>query len=107
VDALSEAPAPVPVPLRVTVCGLPVALSATESVAVRAPLVVGVNVTVMEQVPPLAATFELVEQVLVEMAKSPLFVPVIEMLLNVSAPVPLLVSVELCPVLVVPTFWLV
>src|SRR5436309_1012407 len=36
----------VPVPLRLTVCGLPAALSVTLTAALLAPVVVGVNVTV-------------------------------------------------------------
>jgi len=41
--------AEVPVPLKVTVCGDPLALSATESVAAKAVAVAGVKVTEMEQ----------------------------------------------------------
>ena len=42
-----------PDPVRLAVCGLPVALSATESVAVRVPVAAGLNVTRM--VPPFGA----------------------------------------------------
>ena len=53
-----------PVPLRLTVCGLPVALSETVTVPVRAPLAVGVKVTAIVQV-PLGATWADVEHVVV------------------------------------------
>ncbi len=73
-----------PVPVRLTVCGLPAALSArlrdTESV----PLMLGVNVTLMVQ---LAPTATLVPHVFV-CAKSPLFVPAIRMLVIVRGAVP-------------------
>jgi hypothetical protein len=45
----------VPVPVKLTVCGLLVALSVKVNVAARLPLVVGVNVTLTVQV-PLTAT---------------------------------------------------
>jgi hypothetical protein len=41
--------APVPVPVRLTVCGLPAALSEMLTVAVRVPAAVGVNVTLIMQ----------------------------------------------------------
>jgi hypothetical protein len=53
VEGVSEgwgAVAVVPVPLRVTFCGEPVALSATESVAAKLATEAGVKVTEMEQV---------------------------------------------------------
>jgi len=46
----------VPVPLRVMVCGLPVALSVMDTEADRVPVAVGVKVTLIVQVPLLAAT---------------------------------------------------
>jgi hypothetical protein len=52
----------VPLPVSGTVCGLPGALSVTESVPLSAPEIVGVKVTVMVQ---LAPAFRLVPQVLV------------------------------------------
>ncbi len=79
----------VPVPARLAVCGLPVALSLTASVADLGPLAVGANVTLIAQVVP-AAT--LVPQLLV-WTKSPLFVPVIVMPLMDSAALPVLASV--------------
>ena len=49
----------VPVPERLTVWGLPLALSAMLSAAVRAPLAEGVNVTLIMQLAP--ATTELLQ----------------------------------------------
>src|SRR5256884_258480 len=45
-------PGAVPFPLSVMICGLPPALSVSDSVPVRAPEAVGVKVTLMVQVPP-------------------------------------------------------
>ena len=91
-----------PVPARVTDCGLPLALSATVTVAERLPTAVGVKVTLMVQL-PLAAT-EL-PQVLV-WAKSPVLVPPIARLVMVSAAVPVLLRVIVCPELVELRGWL-
>lgn len=44
--------AAMPVPVKEAVCGLPVALSATLTVAVRSPAAVGLKVTLIWQVPP-------------------------------------------------------
>src|SRR5208282_3394267 len=63
----------IPVPLSETPCGLPAALSVTESVAARAPLALGVNATLMVQLPPTASG---AVQLSVVTAKSPLLVPV-------------------------------
>jgi hypothetical protein len=46
----------VPVPLSVIACGLPVALSVIVTAAARAPVAVGMNVTLMVQFPLFAAT---------------------------------------------------
>jgi hypothetical protein len=92
-----------PVPVRVTVCGLPPALSVMLTEAVRAPVAAGVNVTLIVQL-PLAAT-EL-PQVLVT-AKSPGSVPVVPTLVIVKLAFPVLVRVTDCAALVVPRFWLV
>lgn len=43
-----------PFPVSETVCGLLLALSVTVSVPVRVPVVVGLKVTLIEQVPPAA-----------------------------------------------------
>src|SRR5579863_3108032 len=51
----------VPVPVSGKVCGLPVALSATDTVALRAPSALGVNVAARVQVEP-AATVPIVRQ---------------------------------------------
>jgi hypothetical protein len=53
-DAADNVTVPVPVPLRLTVCGLPLALSLTERVALCAPVLCGLKVTEIEQVPPAA-----------------------------------------------------
>ena len=45
----------VPVPLKLAVCGLLLALSATVTVAVMLPVVVGLNVTLMVQLLPAAS----------------------------------------------------
>ena len=69
--------------------------------AVRAPVAVGLNATLIVQFAP-AAT---VPQVLVS-EKSPLFAPVMATEVTESAALPLLVSVTVCGVpLVVPTGW--
>ncbi len=78
-----------PVPLRPTVCGLPAALSLMLSVALRVPVAVGVKVTLIEQLPPVATD---VPQLLV-WAKSPGLAPVREMPLILSAPLPVLLRV--------------
>jgi hypothetical protein len=44
----------VPVPERLTVCGLPAALSEMLTDAVRVPVAVGLNVTLIVQLPPAA-----------------------------------------------------
>ena len=54
-ERLTRAPVPAPVPERLTVCGLPLALSVMLTEAVRLPLAAGVKVTLMVQL-PLAAT---------------------------------------------------
>lgn len=92
----------VPVPLRAAVCGLPGASLATLTDALLLPAVPGPNVTVMVHVPLTASVAGEAGQLLV-CAKSPLFVPVIVMLVIVRASVPLFVSVMFCPLLVVPT----
>ena len=81
----------VPVPVNVIDWGAPGALSAILTVAERPRMAVGVNVTVIEQV-PLGATG--LTQVLV-CAKSPGLAPVTEMLVMVKLALPVLVSVTL------------
>lgn len=91
-----------PVPLRLMECGLPAALSVMVTAAARTPAPVGVNVTVIVQVPLLAATEP--PQVLL-CAKSPLFAPVTAMLVMVSGPFPELVNVTDCGELAAPNAW--
>jgi hypothetical protein len=82
----------VPVPLSDTVRGLPLPLSVIVTAPVRAPVAVGVNVTLIEQFAP-AATDD--PQVFV-CANS----PEVLTLEIVSAALPLFVSVMLCAELV-------
>jgi len=79
-------PPEVPVPVRVTDCGLPVALSETETAPVRVPAAVGLKVTLMVQLAPFACD---VPQLFV-CEKSPAFAPVIVILEIVSVPLPVL-----------------
>ena len=90
---------PSPVPLSGAVCGLPGALSAMESAAVRKPDAEGVNVTLMLQLAPAA---RLVPQVVVR-AKFAALVPVIVMLVMVMLAVPVFVSVTRLGLLAVLT----
>jgi hypothetical protein len=87
-----------PIPLSVTVCGLPAALSVTLRAAVRVPLAVGLNVTLMLQLAPVANELP---QVWV-CAKSPALVPVIAIPLIVKLVVPTLLSVTVSAGLDVP-----
>jgi len=91
---------PRPVPESDTVCDEPVALSAMEIWAERAPMAVGVKVTVRVQTAP---TARLGPQLLE--AKSPGLPPVIEKELMERAAVPVLVMVRVWAGLVAPTFW--
>jgi len=94
--------AAVPVPVRLTVCGLPATLSEMLTDAVRVPAAVGLNVTLIVQLPPPATELP---QVFVS-AKSAVLVPVMLMLVMLKLVFPVLLRVTLCAVLVVPTFWL-
>lgn len=89
----------IPVPLKLAVWGLPAALSGMVTVPVLVPVAVGVKVTLIMQLAP--ATRE-VPQLLV-WPKSPL-TPILPPVMERGA-VPLLVSVKICALLVVPTFW--
>jgi len=89
---------PTPVPVKVTNCGLPVALSPMLNVAERGPVAVGVKVMPIEQFPP-AATLD--PQRLF-CWKSPALVPPTEIAVMLSAAVPELVSITLCTELVAP-----
>ena len=88
---MAVVPVPVPVPERLTLWGLPVALSVRVTAAVRDPLAVGVKVTLIVQLVP-AATLE--PQLFV-CAKSLGFVPVSVMLVRLKAALPVLFSVML------------
>jgi hypothetical protein len=83
-----------PVPARPAVCGLPVALSAMLTLAVRAPVAVGLNVTLMAQFAFAASVAGLTGQVFV-CAKSPALAPVMVTPVIVNAALPVLVSVML------------
>jgi hypothetical protein len=84
-----------PLPISVAVCGAPVALSATEIVADRAPVAPGLNTTLIMH-EDAAATLGVQLSVSV---KSEAFVPANEMPLTVNAPFPLFVSLIACDVL--------
>ena len=85
-----------PVPVRLEVCGLLVALSATFNVPVLVPVAVGVNVTLILQL-DLAA--RLAVQVVVETLKS----PVVEIAMLLRVTLCLLARVNTFAGLVVPT----
>jgi hypothetical protein len=87
----------VAVPLKLTVCGLPLALSVMVSVPVTVPALVAVNVTLIVQLAPPA---RLVPQVLV-WAKLALGETV--MLEMLSEPFPESVTVTVCAALATPT----
>ena len=88
----------VPVPPSAMLCGEPVALSVTVSVALKLAAEAGVNVTEIVQLAPAASE---APQVLV-WAKSATFVPETAMPVIAKAALPVLVSVALCAALVVP-----
>jgi hypothetical protein len=81
------------------------ALSAIDTAAPRDPIAVGVNVTLIEQLALTASVAGLAGHVL-DCAKSPALVPVIAMLVKLSVPGPLLVTVMLWAALVVFVVWL-
>ncbi len=88
-----------PVPVRLTVCGLLLALSLMFMVAVRVPVACGVNVT---EIVHLALLATLLPQVLVS-AKSPGSVPVNVTSVKLRAVGSSLVKVTFLAALVVPT----
>jgi hypothetical protein len=90
--------AAVPVPFSTTVCGEPLALSVTVRLAVKLATDAGAKVRVM---PQLAFGESEDEQVLV-CAKLPELAPVMEILLILSAAMPVLVRVTDCMALVEP-----
>jgi len=91
-----------PVPERLTVCGLPLALSVMLTEAVRLPLAEGLNVTLIVQLLPAATELP---HVLV-WAKSLALTPVSARLVMFSVVPPLFVSVTAWALLVVPRAWL-
>lgn len=97
---VAESSAVVPIPLRGSFCGLPLALSVKVRVALRAPVAVGLNVTVIVQ---LADAARDAPQVVPVSGKSPASVPVTAMLVIVIAVVPTFFSVTIFAVLVTPT----
>jgi hypothetical protein len=90
----------VPVPIKLTTCGLPLALSVSVRLPERAPAAVGVNATSITQL-LLAASGALIVQVvpLAATEKS----PVATTLVKLRDAVPLLVTVTGIGALVVPT----
>jgi hypothetical protein len=90
-----------PTPERPTVCGLPPALSVMVTDAVRLPLAVGVNITLIVQLPPAASELPHV----FVCAKSPAFAPVIAMLDRLKPALPVLPRVTVWGALVEPTAW--
>jgi len=94
-----------PVPVRLMSCGLPLALSAMLTEAVRVKMAVGVNVTLIEQVLGAgAAGIVNPVQVSALLVKSPGLAPVNETLVMVKLELPVLVRVLLSAELVVPIF---
>jgi len=91
--------ASVPVPLSATVCGEPVASSATLMAAVRVPAVAGMKVIEIVQLFPAESRLP---QVVVS-ANELAFAPVIEMPVMLIGALPLFVSAIDCAVLATPT----
>src|SRR5207302_1146323 len=101
----NTAPGPVPFPLSGTICGLPPALSASDSVPVRAPEAVGVKVTLRSEERRAGKDGGLMGQAFAPVlvaAKSPEAANE----LIVKAAVPVFVSVTVIAVLVVASNWL-
>jgi hypothetical protein len=92
----------VPVPVRLTVCGLPAALSEMFTVAVRLPAAAGVNVTLIVQFSSAASELPHVEV----SGKSAALAPVTAMLVKFKVPLPLFVRVTVWAAALVPTNWL-
>jgi hypothetical protein len=94
-----------PVPERLTVWGVSAALSLIVRVASREPVAKGVKVTLTEQV-PLGATLTLEQLSAAVLAKSAALLPPRLTVLIFNVAVPLLVTVKVRAILVVPTGWL-
>ena len=91
-----------PVPVIGTLCGDPLALSATWSVAVRVPTAPGVNTIEIAQLDP---AVNVVPHAVVS-AKSEALVPATEMVIPVSVPVPVFCRLIIWGELATPTVWL-
>jgi hypothetical protein len=91
-----------PVPVRLTVCGLPAALSEMVTVAVRLPAAAGVNVTLIVQFSSAGSELPQVEV----SANSAALAPVTAMLVKSKVPLPLFVRVTVWAAELVPTNWL-
>jgi hypothetical protein len=100
-DRLTIGAGVTPVPVSGTVSGLPVRLFAMFRLPVRLPVAAGVNVTLMEQVPP---TDTLPRQLSVS-AKSEAFVPLIVMLVMLSAIDSPFLKLTVWDTLVMPVGW--
>src|SRR5947199_50019 len=97
--------AAVPLPLSVMICGLPPALSVTDSDPVRAPEAVGVKVTLMVQFAPAAKVAGLVGQALAPVLVAAKSLEAANELI-VKAAAPVFVSVNVIGALVVGSRWL-
>lgn len=90
-----------PTPTSAALCdGVPAPVSVTFNVPLRVPVAVGLNCTVTTQFSPPP---RVLPQVLLEILKSPGFRPAMLKPVNVTVPVPRLVTVIFLPALVVPT----
>ena len=92
--------AAVPVPVRVMVCGVPVALSAIDRLALSVPVAAGLNSTETVQLAP-AARVEL--QVVADLRKELTLVPAIVSEVRVTEPVPVFLIVTVCAAVVEPS----
>ena len=89
-----------PVPLRATICGVPVALSATDRFAASAPAAAGLNSTETVQ---LAAAANVVPQVVADFRNDVALVPVMVSEVSETVPVPVFLMVTTCAAVVEPT----
>src|SRR5208337_622995 len=94
-----------PVPVSDTCCGLFGALSVKVTSPVRTPVLVGVKVTLMMQLPPAATVLPLTQgvTVLVALSVTSAKSPLIVMVLIFSVALPVLVSVTVFDPLLAPT----
>lgn len=93
-----------PVPETPIDCGLPLALSLKVIAVTRAPTALGENVMLTEHEAPAARLTAPTGQVSFEMEKSPGLAPVSPIDENVTALLPVLLTITLCAALVVPVF---